>query len=309
MATPWNNQVLTEAQKKASAELWAQSKKSGRIGQQPWAVIAPDGKILGKDMTAVCLAGLWRINMTQKQVEEGAVLFQYVITKATDYQTGSEKLTVSDENIMRWLRWVVHSTTCKPWILEHTKAERLEMGVPITLSCPANIPLLVSTYVRFCWDRHNNKRSPYVFYFKDNFKLTWEQAFFLGSCVAYIPPDGNEGFAIKSYSDGHSPFGDEITLEWVLRWWTVGAPPEWFDGISKFKPMGRRNPGIEDFYGRSEQDDPERFNTWVVEAVGTPESWGADKPAHRWMSPQYPMKAFNDIINLLIKKIKEELDA
>jgi hypothetical protein len=200
----WNKQTLTKAQKEAACKLFDEYRADG-VGQQPYAVIDSKGVVVHKDMSAVCLGGLYAPYKKLKG-SGGLVLFQMIITKELDSFSGRETLTCSDEDIISYVDNAVRNPLLRPWICKHTKAERLKFGIPIALEdVPCNVPLLTSTWVRFMWDRHNNGWNinvPIIKALRPRWK--WAKVVVAAHCLSDLT---REEIRVQVPSVGHGLYG------------------------------------------------------------------------------------------------------
>jgi hypothetical protein len=209
--TEWNKQRLTKKQKEAATLLFDKWRKQG-VGQQPYAVIDSKGNVKYTDKGAVCLGGLYSPYKAGKG-GEGLVLFQMIITSELDCCRGSvqERLSCTDEEIVNYVDNAVRNPLLRPWICKHTKAERLKFGIPIALEdVPTNAPLLISTWVRFMWDRHNNSWNvniPIVKALKPKWK--WAKVVVAAHCLSNLTKGE---FYLQVPSTGHGLFGKASLL-------------------------------------------------------------------------------------------------
>jgi hypothetical protein len=199
-------QKMTDVQRKSALEYAQEAFAEKRIGQQPGFVMYDDGTVKASDLGAVCLGWFFRSGPFEE--ERNPILFQMVVTpnraKATE-----EKVQSQEKFIHRYLNWAVKSRMLSPYICEHTVEER-KWFVPIAISSvPRNAPLLVSTHVRYLWDRHNNSRNKNVQLIKERFpKWKWEMVMAVACCFTNL--DKKEA-SMGTYSGGHDPFGHAST--------------------------------------------------------------------------------------------------
>lgn len=193
-------QTMTNVQREAALTFAKKSFATGRIGQQPSFVIYDDGKVAAKDLRAICLGWFFRVDIDKTR---NPILCQMVVTPER-CQT-DEKVQFKDKFIYDYLDWSVKSKMLSPYICRHRKEER-KWFVPIALvDVPRNAPLLVSTHVRYLWDRHNNSRSINVKIIKDHFPdWSWEMVMAVSCCFSNLHWDE---VVLGTYNGGHDPFG------------------------------------------------------------------------------------------------------
>lgn len=291
----WHEYELTLAQKQAAKKLVARWRREGGMGDQPYFVVDEVGCIHHANKEAVCLG-----HLVGKHIKNKPVLFQVVMTKQwCSAKDRDQKVQIEEEDIVRYLKATVNSDMCKPYIAKHTHKERMEIGIPVPLfDTPKNAPVLVSTHVRWCWDRHNNRRNKNIFYLKDNFNMTWKEAMFIGSCLIETPLDeGEEDFRVKSYNDCHSPFGSSVTVAMARKYCQGRFPHTNMDPF-----MGetfRIGSGINELFFKDILHSP-NFNGEIE--VRLEKRFPVIK--REWQGPAYPMNQFTPIIKYVLRYLR-----
>ena len=199
-------QKMTDVQRKAALEYTQKAFAENRIGQQPGFVMYDDGTVKESNLFAICLG--WFFGSGPFKEKRNPILFQMVVTPNRAKAT-AEKVQSQEKFIHRYLNCAVKSRMLSPYICEHTVEER-KWFVPIAISnVPRNAPLLVSTHVRYLWDRHNNSRNKNVQLIRERFpKWKWEMAMAVACCFTNLD---QEEVGIGTYSGGHDPFGHAST--------------------------------------------------------------------------------------------------
>lgn len=208
-------QILTEAQKTAATALFDQWREDHRrsmvdrgngkrLGRHPFAVVDAEGNVVHSDRTAACLFSLYRTNLKSKS----PVLFHMLMLE--EFLAG--KTYAEDDDILRYVEWSVRNQFLKPFILRHTRAERLKFGVPIALEgVPRNLPLLASTHIRYMWDGHNSMFIPNIPKIREMFpRLKWSEVFVLAACLSSVT---SNDIQVRLTSDAHSAFGSGSGLK------------------------------------------------------------------------------------------------
>jgi hypothetical protein len=255
-------------------------------------VVDRKGKIIHELKNAICLGSLFGKPLGNRC----PVLFQVVMTKEYDCAKGDNRIQIVDSDIKRYLKATVHSDMCKRYIAKHTAVERMQFGVPIVLfDVPRNAPLLVSTHIRWPWDRHNNKYNSNIFYLKENYRMTWQEAMFIGSVVDSVPTSFEKTFNVYSYSHCHSPFGSGMTLDMVRRYCQRRFPHEKM-GLPIYDSLSQED-RISSFFAKGGGVD---FNTFILDNMAPlfpgKESWGVVR---------FPMESFHKAVNYLLQRIRE----
>lgn len=290
--TEWNKQVLTAVQKKVAKELfddWRKDAKESRCSlRQPFAVIDADGKIILKDRHAVCLSYLYSNNLTGNN----PVLFQMIVTKDINIRVADE------EDVMGYTNWAVKSQMCKPYILKHTKKERMQFGIPIALvGVPQNAPLLVSTHVRYMWDTHNSMFNCNIPKIRKMFPaLTWAEVFVLSVCMTDISK--NEIY-FRLTSDAHSAFGSSTPFKAVKDYARQCFNHKKMDSKSLNLSKPTRGEGIEAMF--STYADGVGFNKFIQDCLTVVKI----PIMAQWGSFSFNPKYFEDVVKVIIKELRK----
>lgn len=294
----WNKQVLTQAQKDTATKLFAEwretqqkKKKTGDgwwMGQVPYCIVDADGDVVMADQGAACLSSLYHTNMGTNN----PVLFQMVMLKEDQRNVPY----ASDEDTLRYVDWACHSSFLQRYILKHTKAERLQFGVPIALmGVPRNLPLLASTHIRYMWDGHNSKFTSNIPRIRKMFpRLTWAEVFVLSVCLSDIT---GHNIQLRLTSDAHSAFGSSSKMEAIKDYARQKFDHQKMDKIKLDTTLPSRGLGIECMF--SKYCDGEQFNSVVVRNVKE-----QFPNVARWGDYAFEKKHLKKVVSIILKELR-----
>ena len=290
--TEWNKQVLTKVQKQVAKDLFddwkSDAKKVGVTLRQPFAVIDADGKIILEDRKAMCLSDLYSNNLTGNN----PVLFQMIVTKDIN-------IRVADEgDVMGYTNWAVKSQMCKPYILKHTKKERMQFGIPIALvDVPQNAPLLVSTHVRYMWDTHNSMFNCNIPKIRKMFpSLTWAEVFVLSVCMTDI---SKKEIYFRLTSDTHSAFGSSTPFKAVKDYARQCFNHKKMDSKSLNLYSPTRGKGIGTMF--SSYVDGRDFNRLIQDCLTVVKI----PIMSQWGSCSFNSEYLKDVVKIIIKELRK----
>lgn len=295
----WNKQVLTQAQKDAATKLfavWRESHQSRRetgkgrwMGQVPYCVVDADGDAVMPEQGAACLSSLYHTNMGTNN----PVLFQMVMLEEDQRPNVPY---APDNDILRYVDWACHSNFLQRYILKHTKAERLEFGVPIALmGVPRNLPLLASTHIRYMWDGHNSKFICNIPRIRKMFpRLTWAEVFVLSVCLTDIA--GNQ-IKIRLTSEAHSAFGSGSKMGAIKDYARQTFDHGKMDKTKLDTTFPKRGIGIEGMF--SHYCNGETFNDVILLKVKE-----QFPDVGRWGNYAFDKKHLKKVVSIILKELR-----
>lgn len=294
-------QILTKEQKEAATKLfdeWREDhrrnkldRRAGkRLGSHPFAVVDAEGNVVHSDRAAACLSSLYRNNLKSKS----PVLFHMLMLEEFMSGNGYAK----DDYILRYVEWSCRNQLLKPFILRHTRAERLKFGVPIALEgVPRNLPLLASTHIRYMWDGHNTKFITNIPNIREMFpRLKWSEVFVLATCLSSVT---SNDIQVRLTSDAHSAFGSRSSLKAIQDYSQQRFNHKKMDSEKLLLVSPNRGLGIEFMFSR--YSEGASFNDHIQKILKEKKILARND----WGGAFIKKKNLNTVVALIVKELRK----